>query len=435
MCIVVESRPRKNSTRQKNADALTLTSLSHANVHFFPEARLKLPAKLALLTFGFAAIAIGSAQPANAQVGTIAAVQSDPITRVDLPVGRAYPLTTTVAITRVSITNAEIADVLVVGARELVINAKAAGETDALLWLANGSRQHFRISVHSPSDRLQIALYIKMAEVRRDFLRNVGLSTRYRNAGTRVGTGTFNTDNPFTADGKILIPDAGFITVLTDFGTKNLISLLVVEEQNGRAKTLAEPNLLAGNKEEATFLAGGEVPIPVVQSAGQPGGVTPVTIVYKEFGVRLKFIGEIVSDSLIKLNVEPEVSSLDFVNSVLLSGFRIPAFRTRRVKTTVDVQRDQSMIISGLFSNEQERVRSGVPYLMDIPILGALFSSTRWQNSETELLVVVTPVLVDPRDPRPQDVLRLLPDTALPAREAIQKKLQPINKPPSPIIR
>ncbi len=400
-----------------------------------PEARLKVPAQLLFVALGLASVALIQ-QPVLAQVAaTASVVQSDPITRVDLPVGRAYPLTTTVAITRVSITNAEIADVLVVGSRELVINAKAAGETDALLWLANGSRQHFRISVHSPSDRLQIALYIKMAEVRRDFIRNIGLSARYRNAGTRVGTGTFNTDNSFTADGKIIIPDAGFVTVLTDFGTKNLLALLRVEEQNGRAKTLAEPNLLAGNKEEATFLAGGEVPIPVVQSSVQQGGTVPVTILFKEFGVRLKFVGEILSDSLIKLNVEPEVSSIDFVNSVLLSGFRIPAFRTRRVNTTVDVQRDQSMIISGLFSNEQERVRTGIPYLMDIPILGALFSSTRWQNNETELLVVVTPVLVDPRDPRPQDVLRLLPDTALPAREAIQKKLQPINKPPSPIIR
>jgi Flp pilus assembly secretin CpaC len=187
---------------------------------------------LLFVTFGLASVAVLAVRPAFAQVGTIAAVQSDPITRVDLPVGRAYPLTTTVAITRVSITNAEIADVLVVGARELVINAKAAGETDALLWLANGSRQHFRISVHSPSDRLQIALYIKMAEVRRDFIRNIGLSARYRNAGTRVGTGTFNTDNPFTSDGKIIIPDAGFVTVLTDFGTKNLLALLRVEEQN-----------------------------------------------------------------------------------------------------------------------------------------------------------------------------------------------------------
>lgn len=433
---MVESQPRKNSIPRRNGDGLSAAETNHHHDHFYPEARLKVPAKLVFVTFGLAPVALIPERPAFAQVAaTASVVQSDPITRVDLPVGRAYPLTTTVAITRVSITNAEVADVLVVGARELVINAKGAGETDALLWLANGSRQHFRISVHSPSDRLQIALYIKMAEVRRDFIRNIGLSARYKNAGTRVGTGIFNTDNNISNDGKAIITAAGFVTVLTDFGTKNLLAFLDVEEQNGRAKTLAEPNLLAGNKEEATFLAGGEVPIPVVQSAGTAGGATPVTIVYKEFGVRLKFTGEIVSDSLIKLNVEPEVSSLDFVNSVLLSGFRIPAFRTRRVKTTVDVQRDQSMIISGLFSNEQERVRTGVPYLMDIPILGALFSSTRWQNAETELLVVVTPVLVDPRDPRPQDVLRLLPDTALPAREAIQKKLQPINKPPSPIIR
>jgi pilus assembly protein CpaC len=212
--------------------------------------------------------------------------------------------------------------------------------------------------------------------------------------------------------------------------------LLTAEEQKGRARTLAEPNLLAANKEDATFLAGGELPIPVVQSGGGvPGGQSNVTVQYKEFGVRLKFNAEIVSDSLIKLYVQPEVSSLDFGNSILISGFRIPALRTRRVETTLDVMRDQSMIISGLFNNEQERVRTGIPYLQDIPILGSLFSSTRWQTNETELVIVVTPVLVDPRDPRPQDILRLMPDTALPARDAIQKRLQPANKPPSPIIR
>jgi len=371
---------------------------------------------------------------------TVAAVQSDPITRIDLPVGRSYPLTTAVSITKVSINNSDIADVIVIGTRELVINAKSAGETDALVWLLNGSRQHFRVSVHSPADRLQIALYVKIAEVRRDFLRNAGLSGLYRSGGTRVGTGAFSTDNSINpVTGKVNLPAAGFFTVLTDFGTKNLLALIDIDEQKGRAKTLAEPNLLAGNKEEATFLAGGELPIPVIQTTGggaSGGGNVPnVTILYKEFGIKLRFVGEIVSDSLIKLKVAPEVSDLDFTNGILLSGFRIPALRTRRVETTVDVQRDQSMIISGLFNNSQERVRSGIPYLQDLPILGALFSSTRWQNNETELLVVVTPVLVDPRDPRPQDVLRLLPDTAMPARPAIEKRLQPANKPPSPIIR
>ncbi|MFN2604354.1 MAG: hypothetical protein ABR582_16565, partial [Gemmatimonadaceae bacterium] len=273
-----------------------------------------------------------------------------------------------------------------------------------------------------------------------EYLRDLGVSAIYRNAGTRVGTGTFNTDNsinPLT--GVITLPSsAGFGTVLTDFSTKHLLALLDVEESRGRARTLAEPNLLAGNKDTASFLAGGEVPIPVVQttSGGGGGGTAPaVTILYKEFGVRLHFMAEIVSDSLVKLQVSPEVSSIDFSNGVTLSGFRIPGFRTRRVSTTVDVPRDQSMIISGLFNSDEQKTRTGIPYLMDVPILGQLFSSSTWTRNESELLVIVTPVLVDPRDPRPQDIIRLVPDTALPARDAIKKRLQPINKPPSPIIR
>ncbi len=364
-----------------------------------------------------------------------ALAQAD-IIRVDLPIGRAYPLTTTSTITKISIANPDVADVVVVGTRELVINAKAAGETDAILWQANGVRQHFRISVHSPSDRMQVALYIKVAEVRKDALRQIGVSGLYRNRGTRVGTGILQSDNSIDATGKLAIPsEGGFLTVLSDFGTKNLLAFLALQEQNGKAKTLAEPNLLAGNKEEATFLAGGELPIPIVQP-GESGAGSRVTIQFKEFGVRLRFLAEIVSDDIIKLSVRPEVSSLDYVNSILLSGFRIPAFRTRRVETTVDVRRDQSMIISGLFNNEDELVRTGIPYLKDIPILGQLFSSTRFQRNESELLVVVTPVIVDPMEPRPQDVLRLVPDTTLPARDAIQKRLlAPPSRPPSPIIR
>jgi pilus assembly protein CpaC len=358
-----------------------------------------------------------------------------PVIRIDLPIGRSYPLTTPTSITRVSISNPDVADIVVVGTRELVINAKASGETDAILWLSNGSRQHYRVSVHSPADRMQVAIYIKIAEVRRDLLRNIGASGVWRNGDARVGTGIFRSDDVFGSDGKVRIPaTSGFLTVLSDFGTKNLLAFLEAEESRGNARTLAEPNLLAGNKEEATFLAGGELPIPIVQGGDVTGN--RVTIQYKEFGVRLRFLAEIVSDSLIKLAVRPEVSSLDFVNSVLLSGFRIPAFRTRRVETTVDVRRDQSMIISGLFNNEDENVRTGVPFLKDLPIIGALFGSTRFQRNESELLIVVTPVLVDPMDPRPQDILHLLPDTALPARDAIKKRLmEGPNRPPSPIIR
>src|SRR5947207_2384754 len=257
---------------------------------------MKVPAQLRIIALGIVAMTTVPAREIRAQ-GTTAALQSDPITRIDLPVGRAYPLTTQVAISKVSITNDAVADVVVISARELVINAKTNGETDALIWLANGIRQHFRISVHSPSDRLQIALYIKFAEVRRDFLQNIGVSAVYRNAGTRVGTGQFNTDNsinPIT--GVITLPSsAGFGTVLTDFSTKHLLALLDVEESRGRARTLAEPNLLAGNKDTASFLAGGEVPIPVIQATQGGGGNTggpAVTIIYKEFGVRLHFMAE-----------------------------------------------------------------------------------------------------------------------------------------------
>jgi Flp pilus assembly secretin CpaC len=373
-------------------------------------------------------------------LGVAPEIQAQPgqITRLDLPAGRSYPLATPVGVTRVSIANPDIADVIVVGTRELVINSKADGETDAIIWLANGSRLHYRISVASPSDRQQIALYIKIAEVRKDFLRELGVSGLYRHRGTRVGTGTFNTDNSFDNDGRINLPnDAGFLTVLSDLGTRNLLALLDLQESNGNARTLAEPNILAGNRDTATFLAGGEVPIPIIQpGGGGGGGQNQVTVQYKEFGVRLEFIGEILSDSLIKLMVEPEVSSLDFVNGVDITGFRIPAFRTRRVRTTVDVPRDRSMIISGLFNNEQERVRTGIPFLKDLPIIGNLFSSTRWQNNESELLIVVTPVVVDPLDPRPQDILRLKPDSALPARDAIQHRLDDnTRRPPAPIIR
>jgi len=345
------------------------------------------------------------------------------VTRIDLPIGRSYPIETTVPITQVSVANPEVADVVVIDARSVVVNARASGETDVILWGTGVPRRHFRILVHSPSDRMQIALGIKLAEVRRDALREIGVSHRYRDDGIRTGTELFRSDNPFDPEtGDITIPSTTrFFTLLTDWGTDELLTFLEAEESRGRARLLAEPTLMAANKEEATFLAGGELPIPVIQPGSQ--GQTNVVIQYREFGVRLRFVAEIVSDSLIKLSVRPEVSSLDYTNAVFLSGFRIPAFRTRRVESTVDVRRNESLVISGLFNEEQERTRTGIPFLMNIPILGNLFSSTRFQKNETELLVIVSPVVVDPMRPRARDVMRFVPDTTMPAAEAIKKRL------------
>lgn len=357
--------------------------------------------------------------------------QESNVIRIDLPTGRSFPLTTTAAITRVSIATPEVADVVVISEREVVINAKATGETDAILWQANGTRLHYRVSVHSPSDRLQIALSVKFAEVRKDALRDIDVNGLYRDPkGTvRAGSGIFRSDNVLDSLGKVLIPGTGkFLSVLSDFDTKNVLAFIELEQRSGRARILAEPNVIAANKEEASFLAGGELPIPVVQGSGGDAASSRVTIQYREFGVRLNFMGEIISDSLIKLRVRPEVSNLDFGNAVVISGFRIPALRTRRVESTLDVRQNESLIISGFFNSEEERVRRGVPFLMDIPILGQLFSSTSFQKNESELIVIVTPVVINPLRPRPSDVLEFLPDTTLPARDALKKRLPPDSR-------
>jgi pilus assembly protein CpaC len=272
---------------------------------------------------------------------------------------------------------------------------------------------------------------VRIAEVRRDLLQQLGVSSLYRGADARAGTNVFNTDAPFSGGtgggtgggtaGTITFPsEARFLTFLTDFGARDLLTLIQAEEQRGRARLLAQPTLMTANRDSASFLVGGEVPIPVAQP-GQ-GGQSVITIAFREFGIRLSFRPEVLGDSLVHLTVRPEVSSLDFGNGVLLSGFRVPALRTRRFSSSVDVPRDRSLILAGLYNEERQRVRTGVPFLMNIPVLGNLFSSTQWQQNESELVVIVTPSVVNSLRPRPQDVYPVRPDTALPAREALEQK-------------
>jgi len=360
--------------------------------------------------------------------------QETSVTPLAVMTGRSYPITFPAAISKVSVTEAAIADVVVISDRELVINAKTPGETDAIIYLTSGVRQHYRIQVRSPAERQQILVAIKFAEIRRDALREIGVSALYRDADIAVGTSGLSgqTNVPRTSPVTV-VGGSQFLSILTDFDTDRLLAFISLQESKGRARTLAEPKLMAANREPATFLAGGELPIPIAQGGGAGNtGNSAISVQYREFGVRLRFTGEIINDSLVKLSIEPEVSSLDFGNAIIISGFRIPAFRTRRIQTTVDVRRNESLIISGMFNEDQERVKTGIPGLMDIPILGQLFSSTRYQRSESELLVVVTPSVFDPLRPRRQDILPVLPDTALPAREAIQKRLPPVTRPRRP---
>ena len=355
--------------------------------------------------------------------------QEGAVTRLDLPIGRAYPYRADEVITRVTVANPAVGDAIVISEREVVINAIAPGEGDVILWLQSGRRVHFRVQVHTAADRMQVSIGVKFAEVRRDLLREIGVSAIYRDKNVRVGAGSFSNDQNFNpATGAITLPSATrYLTVLTDFGTDDLLAFLDAQEQSGNAHLLAEPTIITANRELGTFLAGGEIPIPVVQSSGggAGGNTAGISVQYKEYGVRLRFTPEIVSDSLIKLTVMPEVSSLDFVNAVLMQGFRIPAMLTRRIEATVDVRRNTSLVLSGLFNSQDERVKTGVPLLKDIPILGQLFSSTRFQKNESELIVVVTPTIVDPLRPRPEDVMRFKPDTTKPGIEALKKRLPP----------
>ncbi|MCU0616273.1 MAG: pilus assembly protein N-terminal domain-containing protein [Gemmatimonadaceae bacterium] len=347
-------------------------------------------------------------------------------TPIEIGAGRSVPIGDTSRISQVTVANPEVADVIVISERDVVLNGKAPGETDVILWGVDTPRRHFRVTVRSSAARRQVLLGVKFAEVRKDALRAIGTSLRARdNAGrTRVGAGEFRTDENINDDGSVTLDGARYLTVLSTFGSRELLGLLDAEERRGNARFLAEPNLMAANREEASFLAGGEVPIPIVQG-GAAGTPAFVTIQFREFGVRLTFRGEVLSDSLLKLTVKPEVSSLDYSNAVTIAGYQVPAIRARRVESTVDVLTDRSLIISGLFSEERERVKTGIPLLSNIPILGDLLSSQRWLRNESELIVVVTPIVIDPNNPREADLLRLTPPTTLPAREALEGRLTP----------
>lgn len=360
---------------------------------------------------------------------SVAHSQADPgIISIDLISGRSLPITGGDPISKVTVANPDVADVVVISETDVVINAIATGETDVILWGTGTPRRHYRVSVRSSPERRQILLGVKFAEVRKDALRNINTSLRAQsaNGNTRGGAGEFRTDGGIDENGNVTLAAARFLTVLSTFNTQELLGLLDAEEQRGNARFLAEPNLMAANLEEATFLAGGEFPIPFVQGGGGGGAANQfVTIQFREFGIRLTFKGEVLTDSLLKLTVKPEVSSLDYANAITISGFQIPALRTRRVESTVDVLSNRSLIISGLFNEERERVKTGIPFLVNIPILGDLLSSQRWVNNESELIVVVTPVLMDPNNPRSADLLRFVPDSTLPARPALEKRLPP----------
>src|SRR5687768_7218852 len=242
----------------------------------------------------------------------------------------------------------------------------------------------------------QVMLKVRFAEVSRNALQEVGaslFSDGNNNMFGRTTTGQFaapifDLNHPSAALGDTLV-FSDYLNLFL-FDAKNKIGAVVKALQGkGVFQSLAEPNLIALNGKEASFLAGGEFPYPVPQ--GQFGSFT---IHFKEYGVRLNFTPTVLGGDLINLKIRPEVSSLDFNNAVVIEGFRIPALSTRRADTEVELRDGQTFAIAGLMNNTALSSMRKVPGLGDIPILGTLFKSRAYQKEQSELVVMVTPIIV-----------------------------------------
>lgn len=300
-------------------------------------------------------------------------------------------------------------------------------------------------------DSQQVMLQVRIAEVNRRAVRELGVSfftgaTGYKDYIGRVTTGQFGAPQynnltrtqidgqPPSLAGEITFSD--FLNIFVLNTKYNVGALIKALQSKGFFQSLAEPNLIAYNGQEASFLAGGEVPIPVVQGGV---GISAVTIQYKEFGIRLNFTPTIAGD-VIRLKVRPEVSTLDFNNGVTLAGFRVPALITRRAETDVELRDGQSFAIAGLMDNLTQEDRSSVPFLGAIPIIGNLFKSKSERTERTELMVLVTPRLVRPLNPDEVPPLPTSQDKFLPSGDGIGGQVQggagpvdgpAVTKPPS----
>ena len=385
---------------------------------------------------------------------------------VRLAAGESFLITRSAPLTKISIADPGVADVVVVSANELVVNGKVAGTTSLMLWDNSGGRAHYSVKVNADarsleenlrrlfpdedirvessggtlvlagsvasaqvSERIeaiagtsvgegstvsnqlhvprpgQILLKVRFAEVSKTGLERAGVNLIRWLPGDWSGGST--TGRPASGGGGITLPPGGDLGVASISDAVNLFlinpngdfgAFIQALKSNGGFRSLAEPNLLAAHGQEASFLAGGEFPYPVVQGGSNVGAVT---IQFREYGVRLNFKPEIMPTGNVRLRVAPEVSTLDFANGLTLSGFNIPSILTRKAETEIELADGQTFAIAGLIDNSMLQDVDKIPLLGDIPILGSLFRSKEVRQNRSELLVLVTPVIVQPLDESP----------------------------------
>ena len=271
-------------------------------------------------------------------------------------------------------------------------------------YVGDGTQVVSRIKSATP---LQVTLKVKIAEVNRSLVKQIGVNllSRDSSGGTLFGIGqgspgTFGTPGTppvGTTPGTPATPtvfNVGATGTTLGLAGKllglNILGTLDLAESDGLVTTLAEPSLTALSGETASFLAGGEFPVPISQDLGS------VTIEYKQYGVGLAFTPIVLADGRISMRVRPEVSEVSNEGSIKLNGFDVPALTTRRAETTVELGSGQSFMIAGLLRNANTNNIDKAPFLGDLPILGALFRSTKYRRAETELVIIVTPYLVKP---------------------------------------
>ena len=379
--------------------------------------------------------------------------------QVHILVGRSTIVEPGSPVTRVSLTCADIADVVVTSSSQLLLNGKTAGTTSMFVWDRGGVVRRFEIVVQRDLTKLseqlkelfpgeaieartngskivlagtasskavmdnavnlaagyvdkkddvvsllqprdngpsnQVLLRVRFAEVDRSAMKELGAS--YYSDGFKNTVGRVTTQGFPAPDFNQQGPTLGATQVFSDylnlflFDYKNQLGAVIKALQTkGLFQSLAEPNLVAESGKEASFLAGGEFPVPVAQASS---GSIAITVQYKEFGIRLNFL-PVVNGNRVHLKVRPEVSTLDFANAVVLNGFRIPSLNTRRTETELELENGQTFAIAGLMSNSVTSTLKKIPGIGDIPILGLLFQSKAAQKDQSELVVMITPEIL-----------------------------------------
>jgi pilus assembly protein CpaC len=393
-------------------------------------------------------LAFGMTMQANAAAAQRQQVLAEAEDVIRVAKGKSALILQPAQVERIQLADPTIAEATPISVRELVVTGVAIGTTSLFVWRTNNTVSLYTVEVTPDADLIQRQIEmmlpgetitvlpsgtnivlngnvtrpgmarraVEIAEqsgatvvnnIQSPSAEQILLSVRFAevtNTGGRNMASALRTLNPHELqfdDSEDWFGETisdGLLTFLLSGDNRSLEAIIQTLKETGDFKSLAEPNLLTIEGNEATFLAGGEFPFPILQG-NQAGGVT---IQFREFGIRLKFTPFITNTGAIRLQVEPEVSSLDFANGLVLSGFRIPTILSRKTSTEVELREGQTLAISGLVNSEMAKSVTKIPILGDIPILGAFFRSTDAQQSRSELLVTVTPYIVQPSDVPPE---------------------------------